>query len=157
MLIDCPSSFTNSRPNLEEGEVTPEIKEELRKRLRNLEDELNRYLAKEYGVDPDKKIKYEKWLISHKPFHWFIEFYGIIKNGGFDAIVGNPPYVEYSKVRSEYSIQKYQTEDRRQYLCLYNSERSLNIVSSERIDKLNSAIESYINRKNEYFTVIAIA
>jgi len=117
------------------GEVTPEIKGELRKRLRHLESELNRYLAKEYGVDPDKKVKYEKWLVSHKPFHWFIEFYGIIKNGGFDAIVGNPPYVEYSKVRSEYSIQKYQTEDCGN-IYAYTIERSLNIVSTKGIISL---------------------
>ena len=40
------------------GEVTPEIKEELRKRLRNLEDELNRYLAKEYGVGKINNMPY---------------------------------------------------------------------------------------------------
>ena len=92
------------------GEVTPADKQELRKRLKALEDELNRYLAGEYGIDPDKKADYEKWLASHKPFHWFIEFYGILKKGGFDAIIGNPPYVEYSKVAKEYSVKNYRTE-----------------------------------------------
>ena len=83
---------------------------ELRKRLNQLEDELNRYLANEYGVDPRKKTAYEKWLKSHQPFHWFIEFYGILKNGGFDVIIGNPPYVEYTKVKDDYTIKGYQTE-----------------------------------------------
>ncbi len=86
------------------GEVTPEDKQELRTRLKALEDELNQYLAGEYGVTPDKKKDYRKWLDSHKPFHWFIEFYGIMKNGGFDVIIGNPPYVELSDVRDEYAI-----------------------------------------------------
>ncbi len=80
------------------GEVTPEDKRELRERLKVLEDELNRYLATEYGVDTGKRTAYEEWLASHKPFHWFIEFYGIIKRGGFDVIIGNPPYLELRQV-----------------------------------------------------------
>jgi len=93
------------------GEVTPADKQELRNRLRALEDELNRYLAGEYGIDPDKKTSYEKWLVSHKPFHWFIEFYGIVhRRGGFSVIIGNPPFVEYNKVKKEYTIRGYETE-----------------------------------------------
>ncbi|MEW6375802.1 MAG: DNA methyltransferase [Thermodesulfobacteriota bacterium] len=92
------------------GEVTPADKQELRNRLMALEDELNRYLAGEYKIDSAKTTEYLKWLTSHKPFHWFIEFYGIIKKGGFDVIIGNPPYVEYSKVIEEYSVKNYMTE-----------------------------------------------
>jgi methylase of polypeptide subunit release factors len=93
------------------GEVTPTDKQDLRNRLKALEDELNRYLAGEYGIDPDKEAPYEKWLISHKPFHWFIEFYGIIhKWGGFNAIIGNPPYVEYNKVKEIYTIRGFKTQ-----------------------------------------------
>jgi hypothetical protein len=87
------------------GQVSNADKQELRKRLKALEDELNRYLAGEYGIDPDKKTAYEKWLASHKPFHWFLEFYGIMKPGGFNAIIGNPPYVELSDVVGDYSVQ----------------------------------------------------
>jgi hypothetical protein len=47
---------------------------------------------------------------SHKPFHWYAEFNGVMANGGFDVIVGNPPYVEYSTVRGAYTLQNYQTE-----------------------------------------------
>lgn len=94
------------------GEVTPDDKQELRNRLRVLEDELNRYLAGEYGVSvgAGSPRPYEQWLASHKPFHWFIEFYGIINSGGFDVIIGNPPYVEYSKVKNEYTVLNYETE-----------------------------------------------
>ena len=75
-----------------------ETKEELRKRLKALEDELNRYLAQEYGVNVNRPTAYKKWLASHQPFHWFTEFYGILKQGGFDVIIGNPPYVNMRKV-----------------------------------------------------------
>jgi Eco57I restriction-modification methylase len=34
----------------------------------------------------------------------------MMKRGGFDVIIGNPPYVEYNKMRKDYSIKGYQTE-----------------------------------------------
>jgi hypothetical protein len=35
-------------------------------------------------------------------FHWFKRFPEVMGRGGFDVIIGNPPYVEYSKVKHEY-------------------------------------------------------
>ena len=93
------------------GAVTPADKQNLQSRLQELEDELNLYLAEEYGVDPNKQSDYEKWLNSHKPFHWFIAFYGILEDGGFDVIIGNPPYREYSKVKKQYTVKGYKTEE----------------------------------------------
>ena len=77
-----------------------DAKRELRRRLAELNDELNRYLAREYGVDIKKPAAFEKWRDSHQPFHWFVEFYSIIDRGGFDVIIGNPPYVEWSKIKN---------------------------------------------------------
>jgi type I restriction-modification system DNA methylase subunit len=111
------------------GQVSNADKQELRKRLKALEDELNRYLAGEYGIDPDDGTSYENWLVSHKPFHWFIEFYGIVKNrGGFDTIIGNPPYVEYNKIRKEYTIHQYESESCGN-LYAYVTERAVNLIN----------------------------
>ena len=88
------------------GEVTAEDKQALRAKLADLESELNRHLANQYG---DIAKDYEKWLASHQPFHWFVEFYGIMKRGGFDVIIGNPPYVEYNKVKQDYQVREYRT------------------------------------------------
>lgn len=93
------------------GEIRPADKEDLRGRLFTLEGELNRYLCGEYGIDSRKKSQFENWLGTHKPFHWHIDFYGIVKGGGFDVIIGNPPYVEYSKVLPEFSVHHYKTLD----------------------------------------------
>ncbi|MGH8473377.1 MAG: Eco57I restriction-modification methylase domain-containing protein, partial [Gammaproteobacteria bacterium] len=82
-----------------DGSVPTEDKQELRKRLKALDEELNHYVAVEYGVDSSKKDAYSKWLRSHQPFHWFVEFYGIMSGGGFDVIIGNPPYVEWPKIK----------------------------------------------------------
>ena len=40
---------------------------------------------------------------------WFVEFYSIMQNGGFDVIIGNPPYVEYEQVSEIYKVNGYQT------------------------------------------------
>ena len=93
-----------------DGSVPHEDKFRVRERLNTLEDELNRALAEKYSIIAEEDEKaYTKWLVSHQPFHWFIEYYGIMNNGGFDVIIGNPPYVEYSKVQSEYRIKGYKT------------------------------------------------
>ena len=82
----------------------------MRSRLDSLREELDRYLSAEYGVSTKDSKAYGCWQSSHQPFHWFVEFYGIMSKGGFDVVVGNPPYVEYSKVKSEYTVKGYKTE-----------------------------------------------
>ena len=107
-----------------------EAKENLRSRLRKLTDELDRFLAGEYGVDTEKKDSFEKWQISHQPFHWFAEFYDIIKNGGFDIIIGNPPYVEYNTVADQYAIRNFITESCGN-LYAFIVEKSFNLASTK--------------------------
>lgn len=85
-------------------------KVDLRDRLDALREELDRKLAYEYEghqLDDDAFIR---WRDGHQPFHWFVEFYGIIDDGGFDVVIGNPPYVQCRDV-GEYSVHGYETLD----------------------------------------------
>ncbi len=84
-------------------------KVDLKGRLDDLRDQLDRYLAGEYGVQDNDTAAYEQWRVSHQPFHWFVEFYGIMYGGGFDVIVGNPPYVKYRAVKKQYKVDGYDT------------------------------------------------
>ncbi len=81
-----------------------DAKKELRERLKNLSEKLDQYLAREYGIDLKNKKTFEDWCSSHQPFHWFVEFYGIMSRGGFDVVIGNPPYVEMSKTNRSYRV-----------------------------------------------------
>ena len=92
------------------GEVGSDDKSALRRRLEGLSDELSRYLAGQYSIDPEDSSAYDAWCVTHQPFHWFVEFYGIMSRGGFNVIVGNPPWREYSAVKKEYQVRGYQTE-----------------------------------------------
>lgn len=93
-----------------DGSVPAAHKLELQKRLKALEDELNRHLAGEYGVKVSDKAAYAQWVKTHQPFHWFIQFYGILNGGGFDVIIGNPPYVELNAL-DDYQIRGYACAD----------------------------------------------
>ena len=108
-----------------DGFVPMKDKDEVRKHLKTLEDELNRYLAGEYGVKLSEKEAYAKWQRSHQPFHWFLEFYRIMSGGGFDVIIGNPPYLELREI--DYGLYGYACLDTRAVhaLCV---ERSANLL-----------------------------
>ena len=113
------------------GEVTQQDKKDLGDRLRSLADELDRLLAAEYGVDLKKAAVYDAWHNGHQPFHWFAEFYGIMARGGFDVVIGNPPYVEYSNVKGTYSVRGMTTEKSGNLYAMM-MERSLTILSNGR-------------------------
>ena len=87
-------------------------KRELKDRLKKLDELLNKKLFA--STVSGGTMKYEDWLKSHQPFHWLAEYYDIINgNGGFDVVIGNPPYVEYKKVMSNYELSSslYKTLD----------------------------------------------
>ena len=110
-------------------------KQDLRQRLGTLADQLDHYLAGEYGIDPEKPKEFEKWRSSHQPFHWFAEFYGIMDSGGFNAIIGNPPYVEIPKELSRSLLRKQfctalERWSRDEDVYTLVVERSLNLLES---------------------------
>lgn len=75
-----------------------QAKHNLRKLLKSLNDKLNYRLHSASSPNMD----YDEWLKTHQPFNWLAEFYQIIEgNGGFDVIIGNPPYVEYTRKNKE--------------------------------------------------------
>lgn len=76
-------------------------KEMLKERLTTLNDLLNQHMHQSVASGSD----YDQWLRNTQPFHWIAEFYQIIHgNGGFDVIIGNPPYVEHSSNSFNYRL-----------------------------------------------------
>jgi Eco57I restriction endonuclease. len=154
---------TEYKLNLE-GQTLSEHKQSLREKLNNLRKEINGYIATEYdirfrNVDKEQSCEYKEWIKKHRPFHWWIEFYGIMQGGGFDVIIGNPPYVEYSKIRKEYTLKGYKTIDcgniyafvcERTYTIKSKAGRigliiPLSVVSTERMKVLQSIVSQNEN------------
>ena len=107
-------------------------KQQLKERLKKLNTLLNANLH----ATTNKEMKFEDWERSHQPFHWLAEYYDIINgNGGFDVVIGNPPYVEYNKkvqgvaVSDIYKLHGYKTIDCGN-LYAYVIERVLYIMNS---------------------------
>ena len=116
-LVQAANDAFRQAQDSDGGEGYQQAKRKLSDRLAVLNDKMNKHLAREYGEKNDKPADYKEWQQSHQPFHWVAEFYGIIENGagggggsGFDVVIGNPPYVEYSTVRKTYTVKNYETE-----------------------------------------------
>lgn len=69
----------------------------------------NSLIASDFSLDPDD-------LVRVNAFDWPVQFKNIMKGGGFDAVVGNPPYGAYlddshkDYLNSRYSFQSYQLD-----------------------------------------------
>lgn len=86
----------------EDMQTFKQAKQVLKDRLEALNDILNQHLWKSTSSG-----SYDSWKSSHQPFHWLAEFYQIIQgHGGFDVIIGNPPYVEYPSSDVKYSLSR---------------------------------------------------
>lgn len=138
-------------------------KQELRKRLSVLNDKLNRrlfiatsgYRAND-GVDFTTTKAYRDWLSSHQPFHWLAEFYQIIEgNHGFDVIIGNPPYVEYSSVRNLYKISNYKSLTSGN-LYSFVIERCYQIINSFRYIGMIIPISAFCTARMESFMQVTL-
>lgn len=105
-----------------------DAKHELTKRLNGLNDLLNH---KMYGA-VESTNGYDAWYQSHQPFHWLAEFYEIInEHGGFDVIIGNPPYVVYTDKAFPYKINKYYTTRDCANLYAFCVERSYQLLNNK--------------------------
>jgi len=141
-----------------------DAKQNLGSSLKLLSDELDRYLASEYdirrnSVTSEKKYnrKFAKWRESHQPFQWFSEFYGIINEGGFDVIIGNPPYLEGRQVN--YALRNFKCSENGTVhaMCIERSIRLLHchgcmsmivplaLVSTQRMQVAQEMLEKYHN------------
>jgi hypothetical protein len=88
-----------------EGDESPgEFKRRLAEKFSHAREKCDRFLAESYFGGKPKPKEFAAWKQSHAPFHWFVEFFGILSKGGFDVIIGNPPYVELSDIAGQYSV-----------------------------------------------------
>jgi len=100
-------AFASFRDAQESGEV--ETSQALRVVLLDLLDEVRADVNGLYHAAKIVPQALDDWVATHNPFHWFVEFPEVFESGGFDVVVGNPPYVNRRELG--YRISGFQTDD----------------------------------------------
>jgi hypothetical protein len=90
--------FQNAIENADES-LTRSLKTDLHKKLVSLRKKVDKVYFKGL-VSGTRSI--DEWREQSQPFHWFLEFPEVMTRGGFDVVVGNPPYVNNSKIDYDY-------------------------------------------------------
>ena len=116
--------FRREQLNLQgDHQQLADAKKDINKRLAVIRKMLDDHL---YASSGSLKKK-DTWLRDTQPFHWYTEFYPIMHGrGGFDVIIGNPPYLEMRQI--EYEPKGYKSFDTGAVhaLCM---ERSVKLVN----------------------------
>lgn len=105
-LVGTYNNFVEIQRVSTRGEDLKRAKLELQELSDLLRIELDDLYASENGVS---KKDFQHWKSSHVPFHWFVEFPEAVTAGGFDVVIGNPPYINRSKI-TQYSFSGFRSE-----------------------------------------------
>ena len=99
------------------------IRTELLDGTASARSQLDQFLHDHRGVTTDL----DQWVQENQPFHWFIEFPHVFLAGGFDVVIGNPPYIARKKIPYDYS--GYATDQAKDVFatCM---ERALSLLNS---------------------------
>jgi len=68
------------------------------------DDEYSQYLSGQQSPSEQAKAMVQTIADRKNFFHWFLEFPEIIENGGFDCILGNPPFLGGQKLSGTYGL-----------------------------------------------------
>ena len=63
-------------------------------------------------MNKNERVKVKEWLEKTDMIHWPLFFPKVYESGGFDVIVGNPPYI---------NVKKIDLGERRAYSRLYET------------------------------------
>ena len=80
-------------------------RELLKVMLAQVRDTVDEHYFKRQGFVGSKS----GWRATHQPFHWFVEYPEVMVDGGFDVVIGNPPYVARTRVQG-YSYRGFETD-----------------------------------------------
>lgn len=68
-------------------------KTENNKKLLVTDAQYHRYLRGEIRIPDNTELKAIEFSVTNRFFHWFLEFPEVFQKGGFNCILGNPPYL----------------------------------------------------------------
>ncbi|RLG26262.1 hypothetical protein DRN76_01630 [Methanosarcinales archaeon] len=124
----------------------------LRKEIRQMTDEFNGLLDGKLlnelqgkGIEID-----EDGLLEIKPFHWVMQFSDVFENGGFDVVIGNPPYVRADIEDLKFLLQRKVLGKSKEYETLFEK-WDLFVAFVER------SIKGIMNKRGKFSFIISDA
>jgi len=133
----------------ESGERAIEIRDVLEKIRRKLYEIVNgSYIDFLHENGDLKKTELEeigKSFASLKPFHWRVDFDNVFAEGGFDVVIGNPPYGNILKDSEKKIMFHFKTQNASEIAANF-VERTLNITKKREHIGLVLANSIAINR-----------
>lgn len=107
-------------------------------------------------INNDKISVANEYSTEMNIFHWFLEFFDILTNGGFDVVIGNPPWEEIAIIQREffnsfpYISRETNSEKRKKLirdLCKTNSEIEASWIREKNIIRAKGA---YIRNSGQF-------
>jgi hypothetical protein len=101
---------------------------------------LLRNVHKGMGPLQSQKLSYVETLLPHyRFFHWFIEFPEVFSEGGFDCVLGNPPYLggtrlvtNFGYAYGNYLLSNYFDTNGKADLIVYFLRRIFSIINNKK-------------------------
>lgn len=135
----------------EESAAFPEKAEKHRQKAKELQQKHRKSLDKdflhEFQVAVDDAT--EDDLSDQRPFHWMLEFPSVYADGGFDVIVGNPPWDVLSANREEF-FSRYDKQFR-SYGPEEKNEREAELLAQDSISGAYERYQRNFDLRAEYF------
>ncbi len=94
-LIELKEKFYKEESNEEKNKIID--------RVYTHEEKINKYLNEDLDI-------YFKEPDTHKPFNYDVAFCEVMRNGGFNCIIGNPPYLKLTSNNTNQNLLKYYNE-----------------------------------------------
>lgn len=95
----------------EQGTRALQMREILEKIKGKLYPTIDKAYAEKIERDPGYEMRNRvalSMLGEARAFHWHLEFYDVLSNGGFDIVIGNPPYnAKFTENEKKYVSHKY--------------------------------------------------
>lgn len=102
-------AYSAFREGQESGDTDPAHRRQLVDLLNEVRTHVDELYHSAIQFTRSEPLPLASWVETHHPFHWFVEFPEVFHQGGFDVVIGNPPYVNRRELN--YRITGFETDD----------------------------------------------